>query len=87
MSESSDDWKAWREDSQKRRGENRLNSPLILNAEGIGFVSHNHEAHLVVQERWDFWPGTGLWYDRQTRRKGRGVRRLIGVIRSVEARS
>ena len=40
-------------------------------------------AHLIVQGRRstiDFWPGTGLWIDRDTNTTGRGVQKLITFI-------
>jgi hypothetical protein len=61
---------------------NRASSNQILRSAGVPFTEHNFSpnrspAHLVVANRWDFWPGTGKWKDRRSLEQGRGVRELI----------
>ena len=70
---------AYRKDRQEKRASNRASSAQLLREAGIDFVEKNHGAHLIVQERYDFWPGTGLWIERGTTKKQRGVKGLIAA--------
>jgi hypothetical protein len=77
-----------RQDSQLRRTHNREASPKLLAQEGIAFVSNNGGAHLQITEgryRFDFWPGTGLYWKtvigRDKHKEGRGVFNLIRDIK------
>lgn len=79
--EVSEMWKAWRQHSQEKRRANRTNSPHLLTEAGIPFTVKNDGAHLIVDNRFDFWPGTGRWIKRDTGRKGFGVHSLINAIR------
>lgn len=71
--------------SQERRAGNRESSPELLEQAGVRFKSSNNGAHLIVTgsdwERIDFWPGTGKWIARDTKRKGRGVFNLLKYIK------
>lgn len=65
-----------------KTADNRAASNQILRAAGVPFTEHNFHpdrspAHLVVANRWDFWPGTGKWKDRRSKKSGRGVRELM----------
>lgn len=66
--------------SQEKRAENRRLSPLLLTEKGFSFVSRNNGAHLIVEDKVDFWPGTGQWIVRQDGFAGRGVKNLIGYL-------
>ena len=71
--------------SKQRRAHNSAQSPKLLELDGIGFVSKNNGAHLIVEGAGrviDFWPGTGKWIERGGA-KGRGVRPLIAYIKSL----
>jgi hypothetical protein len=76
----SEDWKAWKKDSQEKRAANRDASAEILRTKGIAFESKNGGAHLIVHG-FDFWPGTGKWVRRRDGRKGRGVNNLIALLK------
>lgn len=83
MSEIGETFQALREMSQAKRATNRKESAKLLTKRGIAFVVKNNGAHLIVQGRIsviDFWPGTGLWIDRDTNTTGRGVQKLITFI-------
>lgn len=82
MGDMGDIFNEMREASQKRRASNRENSAEILTRARIPFESKNDGAHLIVDGRIDFWPGTGLWIVRGRKQKRRGVRRLIIYVRS-----
>lgn len=75
--------KSREDDSKNRRASNRENSANILAQRGIGFVSKNGGAHLIVDHNdkiLDFWPGTGKWICRGGK-SGRGV---FGMIKYLE---
>ena len=83
MSEIGETFQSLREMSQSKRATNRKESARLLTKRGIAFVVKNNGAHLIVQGRRstiDFWPGTGLWIDRDTNTTGRGVQKLITFI-------
>lgn len=81
MSDMAETFNAMREHSKEKRASNRDRSTEILVLAGIPFVSKNNGAHLVVAERYDFWPGTGLWIERGTSKKHRGIRSLVQRIK------
>lgn len=76
-----------RRDAQKaKRALNRASSPELLKSKGIPFEVHNDGAHIRINLDpgfVDFWPGTGLWIDRGTGKRGRGVFHLIGYYDKV----
>jgi hypothetical protein len=76
MSELRDDMNAWRKHKQEQRERNRKTAEAELTLRKIPFAVHNAGAHLVVDGRIDYWPGTGLWIVRGGRR-GRGLARLL----------
>lgn len=84
MGDMGDTFNAMKEASQEKRAMNRSYSPAMLRDFGIAFESKNGGAHLVVNGRIDFWPGTGLWIDRGTGAKRRGVRNLIAHINGMK---
>lgn len=54
-----------------------------LNRSGVPFVSKNFGAHLIVNGRYDFWPGTGYWKERgDGKRKGQGVATLLNELQN-----
>ncbi len=69
-----------RELSQIKRESNRTNSRKLLADAGVSFTAHNDGAHLIVERRWDFWPGTGKWIDRRGGKYRRGVFPLLAAI-------
>jgi hypothetical protein len=81
MSDLGDDFRAWKEHRQERRRENLRNSTAILEREGIPFTSHNNGVHLIVLNKWNFYPSTGLFIDRETGEQGRGVFNLLRLAR------
>lgn len=68
-----------KEESARRRANSRRDSAAMLRGKGVEFVSLNKGAHLVIEDRVDFWPGTGLWIvraDQNRGHRGRGVKAL-----------
>jgi hypothetical protein len=80
MSEQCEIFHALNEYRQQRRRDNTIASTKILNDRGITFISKNNGAHLIVG-RYNFWPSTGLFADRKTNQRGRGVFNLIKKIK------
>ncbi len=81
MSDMGDAFAGLRELSQIKRKSNRENSRKLLTDAGVSFTVHNDGAHLIVERRWDFWPGTGKWTDRRGGSEyRRGVFPLIAAI-------
>lgn len=82
MSDIGEVYEALREESAAKRASNRQSSTALLRARGIPHTVKNGGAHVIVGEPAfaDFWPGTGLWIERSTGRKGRGVFRLLKAL-------
>lgn len=94
MSELGDVFKAAGKEGQEKRARNREDSRRLLLEAGLPFETRNDGAHLIVRSSWgdvfDFWPGTGKFVEstkskafKETghRRKGRGVRSLVAMLR------
>lgn len=87
MGESLDDtvamYRANREESQARRASNRERSANLLSEHDVDFETKNGGAHLIVKgagKTFDFWPGTGKYVDRQTKKLGCGVFNLLRAL-------
>lgn len=83
MSEDGDLWRAIKEDSQKKRADNREKSTALIMdwaKKNKGIVMIFNEAHLRVNSRFDFWAGTGKYLDRTTGVYYRGVFNLIKAL-------
>jgi hypothetical protein len=83
-----DYWRAvtpgMKERSKAKRANNREQSAELLRAAGVPFESKNSGAHLIVDGRFDFWPGTGLWIERDgrgERKRNRGIRNLLKRVK------
>jgi len=74
-------WNDVRKARQEKRADNREQSRKLLLEAGIPFQERNNGAHLIVADRFDFWPGTGKWIERGTKRYRRGVFSLIATAR------
>jgi hypothetical protein len=77
MGDVGDDFKIMREAGKLKRASNRELSADYLKAYGISFESKNNGAHLIVMNKIDFWPGTGRWIVRATKKRGFGVKNLV----------
>lgn len=79
MGDMGDIFNDMKRESQLKRASNRKSSADILTKAGIEFTSKNLGAHLIVGD-FDFWPGTGLFINRKTGKRGRGVKNLIKFV-------
>ena len=76
-----------REYSKKKRAQNREYAVKYLERNDIPFSSKNGGAHLIVEGPTcfiDYWPGTGKWIPRDTKKQGFGLRGLIDHIRGTK---
>lgn len=76
-------------ESKIKRASNRESSAQMLDELGIGYVSHNGGAHLVVEAKnykIDFWPGTGKYVGRGGTCKGRGIKNMLKYCNPIEIR-
>ena len=79
MSDSADDlyaaFKAQKKEKQKKRAQNLVYSLELLRSEGIEYQTLSPHHYRVGP--FDFWPSTGKFIHRESKRAGRGVRGLI----------
>lgn len=47
-------------------------------------VVKNGGVHLIVFDRFDFWPGSGLFIDRNTQERGSGIDALLAKLRELK---
>lgn len=80
MSDDSDIWKDMRKEGQLRKKLNLERSLKILHKEGIEFSMLTD--YQVRIGDYDFWPSTGLFLNRVTQKKGRGVFTLLKILKS-----
>lgn len=69
---------------QLKRASNRDNSAALLTHAGVKFEAKSDGIHLIVDYvdgKIDFWPGTGLWIVRSNSQRGRGVQKLIYLVK------
>lgn len=77
MSELGETFKAMREHGKAKRQSNSEFSIEALKRHGVEFEMLNpHGPHLRVGEI-DFWPSTGLFINRRTQKRSRGIHNLL----------
>ena len=79
MSEIGDDFKALREMRKEKRASNRESSIEVLTSKDIAFQQLS-DTHFRIGE-FDFWPSTGLFMNRKSGKRGRGVFNLIRKVK------
>jgi hypothetical protein len=77
-----DFWRDVRKAQQQFRAKRRVTGAQALTEAGVPFTVHNGGAHLIVADRYDFWPGTGRWSHRDSPRSGRGVDSLLRNVKA-----
>lgn len=80
MSELGDTFKAWREVKRTKKLSNRELSLHHLQKNGFD-IQEFETSHYLVEQNFDFWPSTGKYLDRTTKRFGRGVFNLVRDIK------
>lgn len=61
----------------QKRAINKSAGTSLLKEFAIPFESKNGGAHLIVDNRFDYWPSTGKFLDRKNGRYDIGVRNLL----------
>jgi len=84
MGDMGDFWRDVNGYYQAKRRSNLDRSTGIMECSGVPFASKNNGVHLIVADRWDYWPSTGLFIDRHTKKKGRGVNNLLRYARAAQ---
>jgi hypothetical protein len=80
MSEEAEMWAEYHKEGQEKRKSNEEWSLAFLKDQGIEVkVLNKRSAHYRVGS-FDFWPGTGVFYDQRTKVKGRGVKNLSKLL-------
>jgi hypothetical protein len=69
--------------SSEKRANNRAYATTRLDTVGIKYEIKNKGAHIIIADRWDFWPGTGKWRDRKHNKYSRGIESLIKAARRI----
>lgn len=83
MSDVGEDYRAWDMRKKEVKAKNRAESIERLNTSMIQFYSKNNGEHLIlngVEGVIDFWPSTGRWVDRKTKRNGYDARGLFSFM-------
>lgn len=77
-------FKLFKEAKKEKKESNKEWSTNYLAEQGIAFQSKNDGLHLVVDSskgKVDFWPSTGLFIRRCDKKEGRGIRRLLKLLK------
>lgn len=72
MGDMGDDFRELRKWQKQKRQSNLLNSTEILKSHNINFEQKNWGVHLIIRHNdkvLDFYPSTGLWWDRKNQRQ------------------
>ncbi len=80
MDDEGDFWRRFNIEAGNKRQSNMEKSTKILMDNGIRFHSRNGGIHLIVfgqVKEFDYWPSTGKFINRKTKKAGRGVFNLI----------
>lgn len=69
------------EEIAKRKASMALRSVLTLQAEGIKFTVLNQDGPHLRIGAFDFWPSTGRFVHRRTKRWGRALEGLLALLK------
>ena len=83
MTEMGDMWRAEKERGQKNRERNRKYGLEKLQSLGLPIQVKNNGVHIIVMDKFDYWPGTGLWKERGYGDYERGIKKLLKRIDQV----
>ena len=73
----------YREEYEEKKAKRKSNlewSTNYLKKMGVKFESRNNGIHLIIGE-FDFWPSTGKFISRKTKKKSRGVKNLVNILK------
>jgi hypothetical protein len=75
-------FRADRATRQAKRNSNLKRSLKALESSGINYQKLS-EHHYLVANNYDYWPSTGLFINRSTQKRGRGIFKIIAKCRSL----
>lgn len=87
MGDMAEDFKALREHRKAKRKSNLEKTTNLLKSKGVSFESKNNGVHLIVKQNemvFDFYPSTGLFIDRTTKKHSRGVFHLLKKLGATQ---
>lgn len=82
MSDMGDDFRYFRELSKKKRADNYEYSTNKLDELGIKYRDTG-SWHYIIEHNGktiDYYPSTGLWWDRKNKHQKRGIRKLLTYL-------
>ena len=79
--DDSEMWRKVREDGQRKKEQNTVQSLELLRRHGVEFICLSEKGRHYRIGEYDFWPSTGKFINRTTKESGRGVFNLIKLIR------
>jgi len=83
MSELGETYAAWNEQKKKKKEQNLYYALEMLNYLSIDYESKNDGVHLIIRYKnfiIDYWPTTGKFSNRLTKKTGRGIFNLLQHI-------
>lgn len=83
MSETVDFYRAMKEDGRRAKYDHLVANTAELERRKIPFASKNDGLHLIIADRWDFWPSTGKWFDKVRMKRGHDIESLLSSITAV----
>ena len=81
MGDMGEFWNDVNVERKAKRASNLDYSTELLKENKINFISKNNGVHLIVENKYDFYPSTGLFINRENKKKKRGVKNLIKEIK------
>ena len=77
-------WARIKAEGREKRWKNFKQSLGILDSRKIPYrIMDEHTGHVRVDDRFEFYPTTGVFINKQTREKGRGVFELIKALNNI----
>lgn len=76
-------FKALRDHTRNEKRERLKANTAELERRKIPFTAKNGGVHIIIADRWDFWPSTGKWFDRTRMKRGHGLQSLLASITAV----
>ena len=82
MSEEAEMWEKHNSFLKERKKNNKVFSIDVLDKNNINYVSRNDEILLIVENKYNFYPTTGKITTRQGKDMGRGVYKLLKLLKN-----
>ena len=70
-----------KEISKNKKDKNLKNAIAKLDKESIPYEVKGNGIHFVVDGRFDYWPTTGKYINRKTKKSGRGIFNLLKQVK------